>query len=99
MRDQRFEIRLGGGLRKKLNELAADKQITISEVIRRLVIAEHKKRFGNSAAPIAAPVVSVPVVSPLEENPAQKAAALEELTPAFQIFLDRGMPLSELGLG
>lgn len=86
MRDHRFEFRHGAVLRKKLNDLAAYKQISESEVVRRLIMAEHKILF---------PPRDALVVSPPEDKPARKTivvpALAAEISPVHRPLLEEGM--------
>lgn len=67
-RDQRIELRVSSALREKLDRLAADMEMTVSEVIRKLVLTECKKRHGDTAA---ASIQPQPSTAPLNTIPAE----------------------------
>jgi hypothetical protein len=87
MKTGRIEIRVDLRVRVQLEDLAADMQCSISEVLRRLVADEHGKRFPKLAS-VTASSSSTPT-API---------TLEQAGPAAAMLIEMGIQPEDFGI-
>lgn len=86
MKKRRVELRLGDLHRQKLEALGEAMGCGISEVIRTLVVAEHKRRFQERKDAVEA------IPTEVSEQKSQEA-----LEVAYSVLRDQGVPFDENG--
>jgi hypothetical protein len=82
MKTGRIEFRIDPTMRRQLHDLAHDSQCAVSEVIRRLIAVEYRRRFESRGSECEEPVAAKP--RECAARPPWRAPKSKVLTPEQQ---------------